>query len=466
MGARWSFLVLLVLPSAAEPGPALVIDRVQVNVRADATVQSERIGVLRQGEVVEQLAEKDEWYRIRLPDGREGWLHADLVQQLLVVVRRGGRVRGAPSTSAPTVGQVNQGDELAKTGQQGNWYQVVLPQGGEAWIWKELVEPKLITLEAAPLQNPVAQTEEAELPLEDEPPEEAAGEEGAESAEGEEAESPEAGYRHPYAEGLQQLAAAEYRAALHSFEEVLRQDPNHVNALLHAARAHKQLEEYDQALDRLYQALELGQGRRDIFMTLAEVHRLSGQPDSAHKYQALFRGEEWAPPTPVEPADQHSSGAEEPFPMEMLWIYGAVAGGAFLVLGIALLSWRLSRKPRDRELAADKPARGKFGRTLQESREQPLRPGSGEVEMLDLQIREKRQQLQESAQAFLGTKAVALAGEEGHLEHLLGHLEALRKALEMQDERARLYADIVRLQNMKIEAMSRELHLLHRRGRG
>ena len=36
-------------------------------------------------------------------------------------------------------------------------------------------------------------------------------------------------------------------------------------------------------------------------------------------------------------------------------------------------------------------------------------------------------------------------------------LSHFRKALEAQDDRARIYADIVRLQNAKIEAMEREL---------
>ncbi|MBT4500150.1 MAG: SH3 domain-containing protein, partial [Gemmatimonadetes bacterium] len=74
---------LLLLAQAAVGGPALRVDRLQVNVRADATVQSGLVAVLVAGEEVEQLGEKDEWRRIRMADGREGWVHAGLVQERL-----------------------------------------------------------------------------------------------------------------------------------------------------------------------------------------------------------------------------------------------------------------------------------------------------------------------------------------------------------------------------------------------
>jgi hypothetical protein len=49
---------------------------------------------------------------------------------------------------------------------------------------------------------------------------------------------------------------------------------------------------------------------------------------------------------------------------------------------------------------------------------------------------------------------------------LLGQLDAFRRALEAQDERAKDYAELVRLQNAKIETMERELQLLKKRRRG
>ena len=104
MGAlRYGLFLLLAVVSAIEAGPALKMDRPQVNIRADATVQASRVAVLAQDVEVEALGRKDEWFRISLPDGREGWVHSRLVREIVVVTGEGVRLREAGSTMAPTV---------------------------------------------------------------------------------------------------------------------------------------------------------------------------------------------------------------------------------------------------------------------------------------------------------------------------------------------------------------------------
>ena len=100
---RYILALVLAFASALEAGPALKIDRPKVNIRADATVQSPRVAVLTQDVEVEALGRKDEWFRIRLPDGGEGWIHSRLVREIVVVIGDGVRLRQAGSTSAPTV---------------------------------------------------------------------------------------------------------------------------------------------------------------------------------------------------------------------------------------------------------------------------------------------------------------------------------------------------------------------------
>jgi len=446
---------LLLLAQTAAAGPALVIDRAQVNVRADATVQSERIAVLRQGAEVEQLDSKDEWRRIRLSDGREGWVHSVLVREQLIVTGDGVRIRAAGSVQAPTVAMASRGEELGKLGQRGNWSEVGLPDGRTGWIWSRLVRPKEISI------TPAAQERQPAVREESPPPQPAAAVE-TEPAEPEK-EEPAAVRRNSYAEGLQQAAAGDYRAALASFEEVLRQDPDHLNALIHVAQAHKQLGNFDPAREKLYRAMEIGKDRRDIFMTLGEVYRLSGEPDSARKYQALFRGEEWVPKTEEKPAEPPPAESVLPS-VDVLWIYGGAALGASAVLVVLALLVRSQKRKGGEEERRGAGREGKFARTMRSSAQ--ARVGSGEEAELDRQIQEKRAELRESAATFLGPDALGEAEEgqeDGHLEHVLNDLEALRKALEMQDERARIYADLVRLQSMKIEMMSQELQMRRRR---
>jgi hypothetical protein len=104
---------------------------------------------------------------------------------------------------------------------------------------------------------------------------------------------------------------------------------------------------------------------------------------------------------------------------------------------------------------------------MEEADKAPLEDvGPGEEEELDRQIDEKWAALQQGASSFVKPetwKGTQENLEENHLEDLLGFLEDLRAGLEQQDQRSALYADIVRLQNMKIEALNDEVRLLRRR---
>ena len=457
MGAlRYGLFLLLAVVSAIEAGPALKMDRPQVNIRADATVQASRVAVLAQDVEVEALGRKDEWFRISLPDGREGWVHSRLVREIVVVTGEGVRLREAGSTTAPTVATAAKGEELGKVGERGNWFEIALADGGRGWIWKELVRVKTIRSAVAK----VPEEQEAEIRPE------AVAQEEAEPIVEEVVAPPPVLRRNIYAEGLQHAAAGEHQLALDLFNDVLDTKPDHLDALIHAARAHKHLRVYDRALDRLYQAMTLGEGRRDIYVTLAEVYRLGGVPDSSAKYLALFRGEKWKKPQTVGQDKQPEQ--EDDMPLETWWIYGAGFMGALLLLAGGWVVVRL-RRPRAVKLAKEgkeqgaKAAKGKFAKEMRQSRETGI-SGSGEEVELERQIQEKRADLQQSSAAFLGPNALG-GGEDAHMEQILGQVETLRCALEAQDERAHIYADIVRLQNAKIEAMEQELDLLRRRGK-
>lgn len=462
---------LILWVGIAAAGPALRIDRLQVNIRGDATVQSELVAVLGQGEEVELLGSKDEWRRIRILDGREGWVHSRLVQERLLVTGNGVRIRSAGSVAAPSLAMVSTGDELGKLGGRGNWFEVRLADGRTGWIWNKLVRAKEISIAASMQEDQTVVEEEIAPAAEVEPVDR---EEEIETGEEEVTDegSPAVVRGNPYAEGLQQAISGDHRAALASFLKVLQQDPGNLNALIHAARAHRQLGDYDSARQKLYQAMELGKGRRDIFRDLGEIYRLDGKADSAFRYQALFRGEEWIPQVEGEITQTDPESTQASWPLaDMLWIYAAVVGGTSVVLMglIFLLRRQKAKTSREGGEPAGRERGGKFTRAMRETRGRRVPVSGGEAAELEYQIQEKRTELRESAETFLGPEALVQpegGTEDQHLEQMLGHIEALRHALEMQDERARLYADIIRLQNMKIETMSQELKLLRRRGNG
>ena len=433
-------IALMAAPLAA--GPVVKIDRTQVNIRADATVQSARVAVLQQGVEIEALGRKDEWFRIRLPEGGEGWIHSGLVQEIVVVTGDAVRLREAGSTNAPMIATASKDDELGKVGERGNWYEVALPGGDRGWIWKELVQPKAFLL---PAPTPVEESVVEPAPLVEESVVESA---------------PPVVRSNPYADGLVRAAAGEYEEALALFNEVLADNPTHADALLRAAKAHEQLGDLDHALDRLYQAVAVSEGRIDIYVTLAEVYRQAGVPDSAAKYLALFRGEKWERPEVTAPPESEPEGD---MPVEAWWIYALGCLVAVIVLGGVVIALRMRVGDEVSKEPVAKPAKGKFARQMRQSKAAPA-VGGGEEAELERQIQQKREDLQQSSAAFLGPNALG-EGEDAHMEQVLGQVAALRKALEAQDERADIYTDIVRLQNAKIDAMERELAMLRRRSK-
>ena len=455
-----ALLFLLLQPVLA--GPVLMINRNEVRIRADATVQSARLATLRQGDEIEQLGRKNEWFQVRLSDGREGWVIVLLVQERLVVTGVGVRIRHDGASGSVALAVTVKGQELGKTGREkGNWYEVVLPDGKMGWISKNYVRHKELTIGPDDGTDPVADLKVRQETLARTAPEVVEGR----------LTEPVSLQANPYAEGLRYEREENHLAALRSFERVLEKEPDKLNARLHAALAHKELKDFDAALEDLYYALERSGGRRDIYMHLGEVYRLKGNADSTYKYKALYKGEEFIPETESENKNRQKEVESEGLFSDIVWQYAAGSVGVLAVLGIlfALLRREFFRRRGAAKRAVEKEEGGEFGRKLQESKK---RRNAGEISVteedeLDRQIAEKWQELRQSAEIFAAEEPPVGEGEEkgedAHLDQVLGHLEILRKGLELQDERALIYADIVRLQSMKIEAMNEELRLLGRR---
>lgn len=410
----WLALALCCGLRAFPSWAVLVANRPQVTIRSDATVQSEKVEVVVQGEELQKVRRKGDWYQVTLPDGRNGWVHYTLVVE---------REEAPGKTAKPT-----------------------RPR-----------ETRPQTEEPAPARS--AGTRESREPEREANPPLSEPEPAAELT------------RNPYAEGLQHEVEGNYGAALRNFEEALQQDPDNLNALIHAAQAHQQLGEYSAALQQLYKALEKSPGNRAVFSRLGEVYQLRSEPDSAGKYQALARGEAPSAPEPIRAAAPEPEVPRQPVE-DVLWVYlAAVAGVCVLGLGI-MWWWHRRSRPGEEEEGDEnppvRPERGKFAAALDEGAQRSqLRPA--EAEELDRRIEDKWRELRQSSAAFmppeLRAKAAAGQAEEAQLDLVLGHLETLRRALGAQEERAHLYRDIMRLQNMKIEAMEEELRLLRRQRR-
>ena len=445
-------LAALVIPVA--PAPLVLVNRPQVNIRADATVQSPRLSVLRLGQEVEWLRRKDEWYQVRLPDGGSGWVNANLVQELWVVAGDGVRVRRGPATTAVSMVMVDAGRVFGQLSRRGDWLEVELADGRTGFVHVDLMRPKGVS-EAADAVPARQEEQETALPPEPEPTREE--EERAEPL----LEEPVR--RNPYAEGLRYKADGDLEKALERFNAVLAEEPDNTKALFHAAECHKVLGQYDQALEKAYRAVSLSGEQPDPrhFLVLGDVFRLTARPDSARKYQTLFRGETWRPDAavPVSPPEPESEASETPVaPVEetegetglgLKWLLLLAAVGTAMLGGAAWILWR-------RTAGGEAKSQGVFAKEMEASAEAGFpRASSGEEEELDRQIDDKWAALRQGSGAD---------GEEAALDGLLERMESLRGELGQQDERERIYADIVRLQNMKIEALKDEIRLIRRGG--
>lgn len=116
----------------------------RANVRAAATVRSEVVATVDFGT---RLVEKDhvgDWYRVRLDDGRIGFIYEELVTDdqpgRLWVDAAAANVRESASPYAAVVATVAGGTELRGRGKRDDWYLVELPDGAQGWVHEDVVD--------------------------------------------------------------------------------------------------------------------------------------------------------------------------------------------------------------------------------------------------------------------------------------------------------------------------------------
>lgn len=114
-----------------------------VRVRAQTSTSSAILAHLAFGESFTALGDAEgDWYRVRLADGTQGYVHADYVSFTKPVLERPGyitgnsvRIRSAGSTNASVLTLMNRGDALTVLGElQNGWYQVRLADGRTGYV--------------------------------------------------------------------------------------------------------------------------------------------------------------------------------------------------------------------------------------------------------------------------------------------------------------------------------------------
>ncbi len=133
-----------------------------VNVRLKPAYSSDRVGLAKAGRTYALLETAENgWYKIRLTDGREGYVSPKLVQgapqeataQRVIIHKEGNaNVREQPEANSRRVGVARAGRSypLLMTDETG-WYRILLPGGVVGYV-----SPKMVSRVTNPGENPDA----------------------------------------------------------------------------------------------------------------------------------------------------------------------------------------------------------------------------------------------------------------------------------------------------------------------
>lgn len=114
-----------------------------INIRTDATVNSEIICKVNKGQTIEVTKEFYDWYKIRLP--KNAWAYIKKIFVTLIddksarVLKDRVNVRLRPNESSPILGRVNNNEIINLVEDKGEWYRIEPVNNSFGWIHKRFV---------------------------------------------------------------------------------------------------------------------------------------------------------------------------------------------------------------------------------------------------------------------------------------------------------------------------------------
>lgn len=126
----------------------VVVEASVVNVRMGPGLSHEIMTQVEGGTVVNVLSERNEWYKVRLDDGRIGWIASWLIdntevsasQNLLATITSSSvNVREENHTDASVIGTATEGETYQLLYEEDGWSQIYF-EGQIAWVHSELIE--------------------------------------------------------------------------------------------------------------------------------------------------------------------------------------------------------------------------------------------------------------------------------------------------------------------------------------
>ena len=123
-----------------EEEPLYLVTNTDCNIREGYGTNFPLIARVKKGTILVKIGQQDNWFRIRMPDQRIGWIREDLVdiKSSILVTLDKCNIRLGPSTDFRVKSTVPKGTPLAKISEQNGWSRVHLPDGEIGWIRNDL----------------------------------------------------------------------------------------------------------------------------------------------------------------------------------------------------------------------------------------------------------------------------------------------------------------------------------------
>jgi N-acetylmuramoyl-L-alanine amidase len=128
-------LMLFAVPVLA--GDEGMVNGSIVNIRKGPGVSYSTVTKATDGQVLSILEKKQDWYKVRLQTGLEGWIRNDLVDVILkkvTVTESVVNLRSGPGTSYKLIKAVKYGQILNVLAENNGWYKVKISGVEEAWV--------------------------------------------------------------------------------------------------------------------------------------------------------------------------------------------------------------------------------------------------------------------------------------------------------------------------------------------
>jgi SH3-like domain-containing protein len=144
----WIAISLVLLPGQnCFPAPGIA-NSDDVNIRADATINSAIIAKLKKDQPIEIVSEFFDWYKISLPKDAPSYVRKDLTDCISTVetpcnqakiAKERVNIRIGPAETYPIIGKANKSDPIIIVAEKGSWYKIIPLPNNYGWVNKKFI---------------------------------------------------------------------------------------------------------------------------------------------------------------------------------------------------------------------------------------------------------------------------------------------------------------------------------------